>query len=233
MEKCKIDDCDNNKIFARGLCRKHYMEQRLKNNPKKCKVESCNDFVKAKGLCCRHYRQYSVQGYISDRTRHDKNNITIEGNIAYIDIYNNQGILNNKAIIDIDDIEKVKNIKWNYAGYGSVYNTKEIITLGEAILGKCKRGYVIAHKNNDMLDYRKCNLVITKTNRTDKNFKHNTSGRKGVYKLNIKGKFSGYYVAYITVNRKSIYLGKRTDFEEAVKLREAAEKEYGWHKSNN
>lgn len=229
MKSCIIDNC-NNEVFAKRLCRKHYMEQRRKDNPLECTVVNCNKPVKAKGLCGRHYKQYSEQGRIV-MTRQDNNNITIDnenGDIAYIDIYNPKGEVIKKAIIDTEDIEKIKNIKWKSSGYGNLYNAKQSITLCELLLGKCEKGYIVAHKNNDLLDCRKSNLVITKTNRRNNRFKHNTSGRKGVYKLNRNGKFTGDYLVYITVNQKSKYLGKRSDFDEAVKLREQAEKEFGW-----
>lgn len=226
MKRCKRNDCDDS-VLARGLCRKHYMEERMNNNPIKCKEENCNDFVKAKGLCGRHYNQQYKNGCIL-KTRWDDNNITIEDNIAYMDVYNRKGEIIKKAILDPEDIPKVKNIRWKYNDKGNLYNSKKAITLGEVILEKCKKGYIIAHKNNDLLDYRKENLIITKSNRRNNTFSHNTSGRKGVYVLNENGKFTGYFLAYITFNKKTKYLGKRKNFNEAVKLREDAEKELGW-----
>ena len=228
-KECEFENCPNN-VFAKGLCRKHYMEQRRKENPIICSVDGCDKYVQAKGLCSRHYNQYTHYGKILKRTRYDRNEITIDGDIAYIDIYNKDGKVIKKAIIDAEDIDKVKDIKWKYNG-SDLYNTKMALSLGEAILGGRKHTYIILHKNGDLLDHRKANLVVTKSNRKNNTFKHNTSGRKGVYKLYSKGKFTGDYLVYITHGGQALYLGKTKDFDEAVKLREDKEIELGWIKN--
>lgn len=229
INKCKIDGCDN-EVLARSLCGKHYREYRKINNPKKCKVENCNNSVLAKELCAKHYKQFTETGKILKRTKFDMNNIKISDDIAYIDIYNINREVSCRAIIDSSDIDKIKNIKWRKLNDGNIYNSSKAISLSKAVLGKPKleKGYVIVHKDGDLLNYRKENLVITKTNRRNNKFSNNTSGRKGVYKLNVKGVFTGKYLVYITVNKKTKYLGKRDNFEDAVKLREDAEKELGW-----
>jgi hypothetical protein len=229
IKQCKIDGCSN-KVQAKGLCSKHYMADRRKNNKDKCKVENCSNPVNSKGFCNRHYLQYKKHGEIIQRTRFDKNNIKIDekdSDVAYIDIYNGKCEVICKAIIDSEDIKKIKNIKWKRA-HGHIDSTTSSLTLGECILGKQKKGYRVIHKDGNNLNYRKDNLIIDKPNRLNNQFKNNTSGRKGVYKLVKKGEFTGYYMASITYNKKSIYLGTTKDFDEAVKLREEKEKELGW-----
>lgn len=51
--------------------------------------------------------------------------------------------------------------------------------------------------------------------------KNNTSGRKGVY----FEKRTGKWMAYITVNKKMIYLGRYDNKEDAIKAREEKERE--------
>ncbi len=58
--------------------------------------------------------------------------------------------------------------------------------------------------------------------RNDKPPKHNTSGVKGV----TWDKDTRKWYAYITLHRKRISLGRFKDFEEAVRVRKAAEDEY-------
>lgn len=233
MEECKIDNCDR-LVYVKGLCKYHYnkqyKEKRKKTDSAICKIDNCDKLVKAKGLCGRHYKQISEKGKII-RTRLDKNEIKIDEEnpqIAYINLYDRKNNIVSRAIIDTDNIDKVKNIKWKFSSNQYLYNSKDAITLNEVIIGKPERGYVIVHKNNDILDYRKDNLVVTKTNRRKNSFSHNTSGRKGVYKLNKNGTFTGKYLVYITVNKKTKYLGSSNNFNEAVKLREDGEREYGW-----
>jgi hypothetical protein len=52
--------------------------------------------------------------------------------------------------------------------------------------------------------------------------KNNTSGHKGVYWDKSRGKWS----AYIQVHGKRVYLGRFSDYEDAVTARELAEEEY-------
>ncbi|NFH01587.1 hypothetical protein FC831_15190 [Clostridium botulinum] len=229
MKQCKIEGC-NNKILAKGLCSKHYATDRRKNNKDKCKVDNCCNSVVSRGLCSRHYTQFIKHGHILQRTRFDKNNITIDkddSNIAYIDIYDKKGEVICKATIDSEDIDKVKDIKWKVL-HGYIDSTTSSFTLGECILGKQEKGYKIIHRDGNNLNYRKDNLIVEKPNRRGNKFKHNTSGRKGVYKIVRKGEFTGYYMSSITYNKKTMYLGIEKDFDKAVKLREDKEKKLGW-----
>lgn len=87
-----------------------------------------------------------------------------------------------------------------------------------------KEGYIVDHINGNTLDNRRDNLrvVLQKDNclnrKTYKNSKH-----RGVSKTKNKHR---PYVARIQVEGKSIYLGAFTTLEEAIKIREEAEKQY-------
>lgn len=68
-------------------------------------------------LCNKHYQQFKrYKKFLDDtsRTIDDLNEITIdnENNIAYIHLYNAQSVEIAKTIIDLEDVEKIKNIKW-------------------------------------------------------------------------------------------------------------------------
>ena len=76
-----------------------------------------------------------------------------------------------KAIIDIDDVEKIKRLNYcwflkfdNYNFYVAAFNSKDIkkrkcITLHRFITN-CPKNMVIDHINHNTLDNRKCNLKI-------------------------------------------------------------------------
>ena len=80
-------------------------------------------------------------------------------------------------------------------------------------------------RNTD--DYRKCNLKL-KTNEENSHnrslSKANTSGKTGVS----FNKQKRLWTAYITVNYKPIHLGDFIDINEAIDVRKAAEKKYGF-----
>lgn len=81
----------------------------------------------------------------------------------------------------------------------------------------------VDHINHNPADNRKENLRIVEHYKNitySKTRTDNTSGRKGVYWDKSRQK----WMASITYNKKTYYLGRFDDFEDAVKAREDAEK---------
>ena len=166
-----------------------------------------------KVVCNKHYKQFRKFGYFrdtSDRTQRDKNNITINGSIAYIDLYDKQYNVIAKAIIDTEDVERVKNIKWrlNHNGY-VINNSNTSIFLHRRILNVNE---MVDHKNGNRLDNRKENLRITTQSTNQMNVKYS-----GVYPHNDK------WIAKIKLNQKQVHLGVFTYEEEAKYARWYAE----------
>ena len=56
---CKIHGCVR-KVFASGLCHRHYEEQRLSDAPP-CNIEGCDDKAERVGMCNKHYRQHRLE----------------------------------------------------------------------------------------------------------------------------------------------------------------------------
>lgn len=80
----------------------------------------------------------------------------------------------------------------------------------------------VDHKNHITYDNRKENLRIIEHYKNithSKEYSNNTSGRKGVYFDKTRNK----WMANITFNKKTTYLGRFDTFEDAVKAREQAE----------
>jgi len=85
FKKCKVENCENTKIKARGFCIKHlsqyyrhgditkYEKEKKEKLNKKCKVENCeNTKIKAKGLCGKHYAQILIYNKIMDEQHREK-----------------------------------------------------------------------------------------------------------------------------------------------------------------
>lgn len=130
-----------------------------------CNLDGCEKPAKMRYLCVTHYHQARRhgKGYATVVTRLTPNSFRIEGDVAYMSLRNNKGETISEAIIDAEDVEKVKHIKWyrrpdgvRYVA-GSVGKTKEY--LHRFIMG-CPRGMVVNHWNHNPLDCRKDNLVI-------------------------------------------------------------------------
>jgi hypothetical protein len=178
-----------------------------------------------KVVCNKHYKQFKKFGFFRDtssRTQRDKNNITIDGDVAYIDLYDKQYNVIAKAIIDATDVDKIKNIKWrlNHNGY-VVNNSHTSIFLHRRILGV---ETMVDHKNNNRLDNRKSNLRITTQSTNQMNVKYS-----GVYPHNDK------WIAKIKLNQKQVHLGVFAYEEEAKYARWFAEqilfKEFAYPKA--
>lgn len=89
----------------------------------------------------------------------------------------------------------------------------------------------IDHINHNRQDNRICNLRAADRTGNGRNLtkkKNNTSGETGVF----FGTREQAWVASIMVDRKCIYLGKSSVFEEAVAMRRAADKQYGFHENH-
>lgn len=186
--------------------------------------------IKAHGhvFCSKHYNQYKKYGKVLDynpRTLFDKNELHICGNITYVDLYNKDCEVVAQAIIDTEDIEKIRYTKWKLSSSGYAMNTPKFHAgnkhMSREILGVDD---FVDHINHNTLDNRKENLrVVTKSqNQMNSNY-------KGVTKQN-----DGRYYAHIKINQKMINLGVYIFEEEALFARWYAEvlifKEYRYPK---
>ena len=87
---------------------------------------------------------------------------------------------------------------------------------------RVRGGAVIAQNSKRQIEQNLKYHTNLQVIRDDKPPKHNTSGVKGV----TWDKETRKWYAYISIHRKRISLGRFRDFEEAVKVRKAAEDEY-------
>lgn len=145
-------------------------------------------------------------------------------------------------VVDIDDYYFIKNWFWrkDKKGYWGTNTKKEDELIYDK---KCLRLHQLIatrkygeydtkklfpdHLSRDKSGNRKCNLVLKTNAENMKNrslSKANTSGKTGVS----YNESSGSWIAYITVNYKTIYLGDFLNYKDAVNARLFAEKRYGF-----
>ena len=188
-----------------------------------CSVEGCNGKYYAKGYCSKHYQQIKRHSKILERTIFDLNEFIIHSDYAEIIIFDKKGNEKIRALIDIEDIDRINKHKWCESN-GYIVCAKLNVRLHRFILN-CSSDMFIDHINGNRLDNRKQNLRIctqTENNRNTKTPLNNTSGIKGVYwdkKLN-------KWRVKICVNRKQIHLGLYDTLEKAKEVRQKAEKKY-------
>ena len=121
-----------------------------------------------KCYCNKHHRQIKTYGKPLDnnpRTTIDRNEIRINGDTAIMDIYDKNAEKIAETLIDTDDIDKIKYIKWKLSASGYIMNSPKFkgsnIHLSRVILNTDQ---FVDHINHNTLDNRKENLRITKPN---------------------------------------------------------------------
>lgn len=173
----------------------------------------------------RRYGKIFKYSY-KDKTNH----IELLDDHAEIYLINKNNEVCGKTLIDLEDVEKVKHIKWHRTDlqrstyYCSSSNCK-IKKLHRLIMEVSDPNIVVDHINHNGLDNRKSNLRICTNQQNICNCnipKNNKSGHKGVYWAKDKHKWT----AQITINNKTKYLGRYDNIEDAIEARKKAAKEY-------
>lgn len=179
------------------------------------------------GMCVKHYAQYKKHGHCLDknpRTLKDKNEIVVYSDYAEIILYDKQNEEMGRTKVDLEDINKVENLKWCIDKYGYVVCGNLNIKLHRYIMN-CPIDMVVDHINLKPLDNRKSNLRICTKQQNEMNTSlksHNTSGVTGVG----FHKETNKWRAYIQHNGEFIHLGLFGEKEDAIKSRKDAEIKY-------
>lgn len=149
--------------------------------------------------------------------------IRIEGDIAYITLTKGK-----VAIIDADDVEKVRTRNWNMSGRyvrGTIRKGEDIFL--HRFIFKPPIGMQVDHINCNPLDCRRVNMRLCTCAQNNRNVKRqsiNKSGYKGVY----WDKFRNKWHSQITINYKALFLGRFDKIEDAEKAyRDGAVKYHG------
>ena len=183
-------------------------------------------------LCRKHYLQKYKHGSFQESTSKDKNKIEIKETHAEIILHSVQQAGESskevaRVLIDLEDIDKVKERKWSLSSKGYARNYTEGKNLFmHRLLIEVPDGFLVDHVNGNGLDNRKENLrLVTNQQNTmhrTKLNKNNSSGAVGVCYHRLRER----WYARITLNGKTINLGSSKDFKEAVAMRKAGEEKY-------
>lgn len=220
---CKFEGCERVQ-YSLGYCEKHYREFKkygeVKDNPPRykidkngiCKVEGCSNHPStSEGYCSKHYARLKKFGDPNIRTVHDLNEIIIHEEYAEMLLYDKDCNCIASTKIDLDIIDKIKDIKWGLSNQGYVKN-KNHGSLHRFIMNP-PDDMVVDHINHDTLDNRRENLRICTIQENSWNSKRslrNTTGFKGVQKA------KNGYIASINVNGEYYYLGRFKNKKDAL-----------------
>lgn len=189
----------------------------------KCKCD-CGNIVVLKGKHLKNGNTKSC-GCLRSQVKRKYNiyNLSGEYGIGY-------DVKGKEFWFDLEDYDLIKNYCWYIDSNGYVTANITVgngkysrVYLSRLVVG-CSEHYVVDHiRVNTKFDNRKSNLRIVTQSKNCMNrslCKNNTTGVTGVYYRNNK------WYSLIMINGKSINLGRFDNFNDAVKARKEAEKEY-------
>jgi len=206
------------------------------SKPKKiCKVEGCERIVHATGRCWKHY-ECSRKGIPMDSpTLKDRNDVIIDGDIAYIILRNRRHEEDGRAIIDTEDLSLIAPHRWTLSKTdGYVYshcNVKGPKLIMHRIINKTPEGMFTDHINHNKQDNRKANLRnATKSQNCcyQRVNPEGTSKYKGVHFMTSMAKYRKPWVAQIVVKGVHHSLGYYPDeTSAAIAYNEGAKRLHG------
>ena len=163
----------------------------------------------------------------ADMAFEKKNEYYIDGDFAYIKADNCEDYI----VADSEDLDKLLEYRWHVtkAKYAKADSRHGYVAMHKVILGT-KDGMVADHMRDfgdipRTLNNTKANLRFATPSQNSINrgiLKSNTSSATGVVFLKSVGK----WMAELKINRKTIYLGRYDDFEDAVRARRDGEDKY-------
>lgn len=192
----------------------------------RCRCD-CGKEIVVKGTNLRSGNTNSCGCYMKDQT--SKTSIKLWQPIANKGSYLIPLTKSKNAIIDKEDLEKIKDFKWVTRGpegyaISRCKNSGKIVRMHRIILGVTNPKMDVDHINHDTLDNRKQNLRVCEhhKNCANKRPDRNSTGITGVSKRKGLNKYN----AYITVKKKNIHLGYFYDIADAINARKNAELRY-------
>ena len=165
------------------------------------------------------YRNSIKQNTLKNEIVKDEKN-----NIAYIILKNKEKEIVGKAIIDLDDIELVKDYGWFLNQYNYVVATKgtncEHIYLHRLVSKATKDVECVDHINRNTLDNRKANLrhCTSSENKRNNSRKTKETASKTGYK-NIEKVYGNKYRASVSFDGKRYKSKTYNTIEEAIQWR--------------
>lgn len=185
--------------------------------------------VTQKYLCVKHRKQIYAYGHITDSSsfnQNDRNEIIKYDDYAVIILRNKHGEYVGESMIDLDDVDIIKDKKWSLGNHGYVTSgaAKNQLLLHRFSINAPYDKYV-DHIDRNKLNNRKNNLRLCTNQENNRNkdlLSNNTSGICGV----VFDKARQKWKSQIIVDNKTINLGRFDSFDDAVHSRLVAEDYY-------
>lgn len=177
-------------------------------------------------LCNKHRMQYRTYGYFRDnnpRSVYDPNEIHIQEDVALIDIYNQRSEKTYIAIIDMEDVGKIKGHKWRI----TIKKGKPYVVTGhgagnQRYLARFLLDYngplEVDHIDGNTLNNRKSNLRILTHDNNVSNLKPKLTNKFGIRGIS-QDKRNGKYLVDFSYKKDRYFVKPWETFECAVACR--------------
>lgn len=110
--------------------------------------------------CDKHYHHLVRFGRFLKRTRFDRNEFEVDGDVARMYVYDRSGQRRAVVLLDAEDVPRVSALKWAIIGTnGYVVCASRRLLLHRFIMN-APPGTQVDHINHDKLDNRKANLRL-------------------------------------------------------------------------
>lgn len=182
--------------------------RRTTSHPQRQSCRICGGKVLAKGLCSKHYQRawrgedptaYSVK---------DPNPIRVGKKFAYVGVLDREGQTVAETVIDLADLEAVRQFKWTVAGQGRyICCSKAPGRYLHRFLLKAPANRQVDHINGKVWDNRRSNLRLATVKLNNRNSKKSRKGdnhRRGVWWKEKQGSWSANTSLYFDTKREAV-----------------------------
>lgn len=164
---------------CRTCARKHANDEKMKNLCcSECgKKQDFYRYFDGKPYCNTHWSQMNTVGFCY-KSQYERNDIEIFDTYAEIILRDKHGKEHGRALIDIEDVEKVKDVKWrlykaHHTSYVYGFSTEKRVLKLHRLIMNCPSGLVVDHLNHNGLDNRKINLRVCTIKENNMNRRRN------------------------------------------------------------
>lgn len=228
---CTFEGCGR-KLYAKGLCSTHYMQQLrggalapiavYVDNTGPCQFASCGRSAEARGMCKGHYQQWKRGEELRklQPIRQGGNEIEVDpdGVSAWVILTGKRAEVTGRVRIDLDDVKRVEGVRWRstHGGRSTVpYATSHQFGLLHRYLMDAPEDREVDHISADTLDDRKANLRIVTHAENCQNV-----AQKGRERLRgVSRQRDGRWIAYATKDGRMHF---RAGIESVQQAQEAA-----------
>ena len=170
-------------------------------------------------LCNKHRAQFNRYGQIIDSTKettNDKNKYIIHDNYAEIIICDKKQQTKTIAVIDLEDVERCKTVKWTSNGQGYIEGNQKRYKLHRFIMNY-DGPLQVDHINRNKLDNRKENLrIVSIFINNQNNGANGVSFDKKTNKWKAEANRYGKYYYIGSYKKKEEAIEARKHFVEAI-----------------